>query len=534
MYRIITSTVIVSILLNISFISKAEDQKQVCNQTENIELTTNDIFDLEDPDTIFIHQWGNFFHIKTKSKTLINEAAFFIKKCDIDEQDLQELERHLRSKKYLKDARVTANENSAKINVETWDNWSLMPTVDFGRKGGKNKYAIGIKDRNFLGLGIDAEIESFTNDQRSGYKFSSHFPLFLNNNINASIRFTSNDDGTSEAISIDKNFVSFDTNNAFNIGFNNFNQIDTQYKNGQEFNRYNHKGKLSTTSWQWLHKDTATNTLRFGIGYTSEEHQFSNHDITNLNAPVYLPENREFNYPSLNVEFLQKDYRKLTNVNLINHIEDFNLGWHITGHVGTDISGSDMSPLLIWQSSASKGIDVFENAFWFFTASFEGEAYNSSDKESRTLLNISNEYFHKFNNNWGGYFKNLSQTSQNQFKDSPIVLGGETGLRGYPLQYQHGDHSTLFSIEARYYPHINIYKLVEVAGAAFIDVGKVFNQNEATSENNSWMKSIGLGARFYSTQTSEARVIHVDIIKPISSDDNVNGVEFRITTKHSF
>ena len=73
-----------------------------------------------------------------------------------------------------------------------------------------------------------------------------------------------------------------------------------------------------------------------------------------------------------------------------------------------------------------------------------------------------------------------------------------------------------------------------MGAAAFIDTGRVFGSSDNTTYQDSWMTSVGLGARFYSTQTSEARVIHVDIIKPLTSDANVNGVEFRITTKHSF
>ncbi|MEW6990822.1 hypothetical protein AADZ91_09045 [Colwelliaceae bacterium 6441] len=63
MSRMVTSFVIFSILLSMSMTSKAEVQN--CNQEENIEFTTHDIFNLEDPDTIFLHRWGNFFHIKT-------------------------------------------------------------------------------------------------------------------------------------------------------------------------------------------------------------------------------------------------------------------------------------------------------------------------------------------------------------------------------------------------------------------------------------------------------------------------------------
>ena len=114
------------------------------------------------------------------------------------------------------------------------------------------------------------------------------------------------------------------------------------------------------------------------------------------------------------------------------------------------------------------------------------------------------------------------------------MLGGETGIRGYPLQYQHGKHSTQFTFEARYYPHINIYKLLELAAAAFIDTGRVFGQAKPLQNQSSWMTSVGLGARLYSTHSSEARVIHLDIIKPVTADPNVNSIEFRVTTKQSF
>lgn len=540
---------IIILLVTTSNAFKVIAEESPCDQTKNITFISYDIFDLTDPDTIFIHSWANLLHNKTKERTLINESAFFVDKCQINEEDLHELERHLRSKKYLRNASVKfdisekANTNSNtkntnnKVIVETWDNWSLLPTLDFSRKGGKNKFALGIKDRNLLGLGIDAEIEYFSNDQRTGYKFDTQFPLFLQNNINASIKLTRNDDGTSEAIFLTKEFVSFDTRNAFNIGFDNFNQIDTQYENGTESKRYIHKKYFTTASWQWLNQDSAKDTLRFGIGYTTEEHEFSQFNnptfVSALNTST-LPTNRTFNYPFITIDYLQKAYKKLTNVYLINHIEDFNLGWRAKAKLGSDFSNNLGSPTLIWQSSLSKGITLNDNAFWFFDANFSGEIYQHKDQKDRLILSVNTEYFHKFNERWAGYFKNSSQFSQNQFLDSPLVLGGESGVRGYPLQYQHGKHSTQFSFEARYYPHINIYKLLELGGAAFIDSGRVFSQAEPLQNQSTWMTSVGLGARLYSTHSSEARVIHLDIIKPVTSDPNVNSIEFRVTTKQSF
>lgn len=512
----------------------AEDQSQLCDQEENVNFIINDTFNLADENTIFLHRWANFLHIKTKPITLKDESAFFLNKCQVTEEDLNEVERHLRSKKYIRDASVTYDSDN-KVNIETWDNWSLLPTLEAGRKGGKNKISVGILDRNLFGLGIDAEVEYFNNDQRSGYKFDTQFPLYLGNNTNASIRLTNNDDGSSEAVFFQKKFVSFDTENAYKVGFDNFVQSDTQFENGIESNRYQHQKHSTSASWQWLHNNSAENTLRFGIGFTAEKHTFLNaFDITDTQTSA-LPKDREFNYPFVSINYVQKDYRKLQNINLINHIEDFNLGWNLTGFIGSDFSNNEGSPTAIWQSNLSKGIDISDNSLLFFNAEFEGEYYNDSTQKNRFNLKFDTQYLYKINNNWRAFFQNTNQVSKNQFLDSPIVLGGETGVRGFPLQYKHGDSSSKFTFEARYYPHINIYKLIEIGGAAFIDTGKVFGQSEfSQNQESSWLTSVGLGARFYSTHSSEARVIHLDLIKPVTSDSNVNSVEFRITTKHSF
>ncbi|MEQ3641265.1 MAG: hypothetical protein ABNH03_16145 [Alteromonas sp.] len=79
-------------------LAASEEAQPNCDQTTNLNLKTNDIFDLTDPDTIFLHHWANLLHIKTKDITLINESAFFIQKCDIAQADIDELERHLRKK----------------------------------------------------------------------------------------------------------------------------------------------------------------------------------------------------------------------------------------------------------------------------------------------------------------------------------------------------------------------------------------------------------------------------------------------------
>lgn len=546
------------ILATLSKFALSENTPEPCMADDNVSFIINDIFDLTEQNSNFIHYWANFFHIKTKEKTLQNEAAFFLQKCRFTEADLEELERHLRGKKYIRDARVSLEND--KVQVETWDNWSMMPTVTYGRKGGENKYAFGLKDRNLLGLGINTEFEYYSNDQRSGYKIESIFPLFLQNNIQLGINFTNNDDGKSRAVFLDKKFVSFNTRRAFKVGFNNYERVDTIFHQGIIASQYVHEQSYATAEWNWLASNDTTSTVRYGIGFTHEQHEFSPNAIevalfpkdihsnhcqsqlcantlpdqttTSFNQPL-LPQNRAFNYPFVKIQFVQKQFKKLNNLHLINRTEDFNFGWDTEFKIGTDLTGNAKSPDLLWQLITSKGFYLTPEQQWFISAKYEGEIYADNDN-NRQYLSLKNEYFHKLSSMWAGYLKNETKFSTNQFLDVPVELGGESGVRGYPLQYRHGQHSTQFTAEARYYPQINIYKLLELGAAAFIDTGRVFNPSPAKTQKETWLSSIGLGARFYSTHSSEARVIHLDLIRPLTEDPNVNRWEFRVVTKHSF
>jgi hypothetical protein len=343
-----------------------------------------------------------------------------------------------------------------------------------------------------------------------------------------------NDDGSAQAAFIHKNFVSFDTPYAYNIGFDNFIQIDTAFQNGLDIAKYNHDKSMFSAQYQWLFQDTASETIRYGFGFTHEEHDFTELASTDGFVSGFLPQNRKQNYPFVSFEYLQKDFREFTNFNLIAQIEDFNLGWHFSALAGSDFIGTDYSPDLVWRSKISKGLQTSNLGHLFFDASFDAELHSGDVVADRYLFKFSAEYFHKFNDNWGAYFKNANAFSNNQFLDEPITLGSEEGVRGYPLQYQHGTRSTQFTAEARYYPHISIYKFFELGGAAFIDAGKASGDTPVSNVNTSMLSSIGIGARLFSKQSSDAQVIHIDIIKPLSSEASVDSFEFRLSTKNSF
>ncbi len=512
----------------------AEAPQNNCDSTQRVFFNPKTIFDENEEEITFIHRWANAIHIDTKVITLENESAFFLNKCNKNFNDFAELERHLRSQKYIRSAQVSADEMVENITVTTWDNWSLMPTLSFGRKGGVNTYSFGIKERNLLGLGINTEIESFTNNQRSGYKVVTTIPLFQKQNANIKVRFYNNDDGKKQTVFLQKHFTGFYTDFAYNVGFNEEYRHDTIYHNYDDFVIFEHDISYKEASYGWLNYNNKNSLLRYQLGITQNKNIFSELPTLNNNeVQRYLPLNRDFLYPWFEIEYIEKDFRKLTNVHLISQIEDFNHGWQINSRLGLSINDNENSAFALLKTHIKKGFSFSEKTLLLVNLSFVSDLYKH--RNNRVLVSLQSEFFYSINKNWGLYLQNSNIFSHNQYLDKPIAIGSESGLRGFPLQYQQGENSVKVTGEIRYYPQVNLFKIFDLAGAVFFDSGKAFGDSLIDNVETSWLYSAGIGARLYSPHSGvNHHVLHIDLAFPLSNNSNINNVEIRIQAKQSF
>lgn len=519
--------------------NEAANEKILCDiKQPKITFKPQTIFDENEEGIFFLHRWANAIHIDTKILTLENEATFFINKCTKTFADIAELERHLRSRIYLRAAKVTTDENED-ITITTWDNWSLMPTISFGRKGGINTYSFGIKERNLLGLGIDTEIESYRNTQRSGYKLHANIPLFQKQNSSVQLGFSDNDDGQQRSLFLHKMFASFHTKTAYDIGFNEEYRNDTLFQNGQDQSVFKHDISFKEASYAWLNFNNEYSLLRYSVGITQDRDIFSSLSIqqsNELTKPVLTtvrPEDRDLLYPWFAFEYIEKDFRKLTNVHLITQIEDFNHGWQLNSSLGIGNANKDNSPWAIWKMRIKKGYNLHNNALLLLELILANDIYQQ--RGNRLLVRMTGEYFYQLNENWGFYLTSDNVASKNQYLDQPVTMGGDEGLRGFPLQYQHGQNSVKVTSEIRYYPQINLFKLFDLAGVVFVDAGRVFGESTVKNIEEGWLGSAGLGLRLHSPHSGGNNpIIHIDFAFPQSDNSDINSFEIRVQAKKSF
>ena len=62
--------------------------------------------------------------------------------------------------------------------------------------------------------------------------------------------------------------------------------------------------------------------------------------------------------------------------------------------------------------------------------------------------------------------------------DKQLTLGGDNGLRGYPLRYRTGQGRWLFTVEERAFTDWYPFRLFNVGGAVFYDMGATLGESQ--------------------------------------------------------
>jgi hypothetical protein len=500
-----------------------------------VRIDNEDVFDPDDPaEDGRLYRLANTLHVRTHPE-VIEHNLLFRPGDPYSERVLHESERLLRKAGYLYDPRICViayHDNIVDVGVETRDEWTLSPGVSFGRGGGVNTASLSIEDENLLGTGLSVEAGFEREVDRDSTFLEFSGTNLFGRWITLSTTLADNSDGHRVGFTLEQPFHAIDVRRARGIRFLDDDRIDSLYDRGEVVDEFRHETSYQRALWGWSPGLAHGWARRWTVGLVRDVHRYSPADAPA--ATTLLPSDRELQYPFFGFELLRDRFVTASNHDQMNRTEDFYLGPRVYAELGVleQALGSDRSGV-VFDSGWSLGAQPGEAAKWLAQASWSGRVEES--------LGLADSVA-------GGRFSYYLRQSPRRLLfasvqadiayaldvDHQLLLGGDNGLRGYPLRYAGGDRRALFTVEQRYFTSWYPFRLFHVAGAAFFDVGRAWGDNPFAEKDPGWLEDVGVGLRIGSSRSGGGSMVHVDLAFPLDGGSDIDDVQLVIETKHGF
>lgn len=493
-----------------------------------------DIFDTSIPEEdTWLFRWANTLHINTRPRT-IERQLLFESGQPYDPRVLRETERLLRKTRYLREAWVTpiaATDGKVDLEVTTRDVWTLNPGISFGRKGGKNTSGFEIEELNLLGTGAQLGLS-----RRTGIDRTTDLLIYRDRQLgntwwSIDAEFANNSDGKRRFVDLDHGFYALDTRRAGGLSFADDTRIDSRYDLGQVVGQYATRAKFATAYGGWSKGLIEGEVVRYRLGITQDDRQFDS--MGDKRPASRVPTDRKFVYPWVSMEWLQDQFRETRNRDQIERTEDFQYGWQVSARIGyaAESLGSSENALL-FDTAASRGIELDGKSTLLLRANASGR-HDGSDFVD-TVIAGSARYYHRQSQRRLWFASLNFEQGRKLDPDRQILLGGDSGLRGYPLRYQAGEGRWLLTLEQRFFTDWYPFRLVNVGGAIFADAGGALGNNPYGSQPRGVLTDVGIGLRLGNSRTALGNVLHVDLAFPLNGDRSISNMQLVIETKSSF
>ena len=500
-----------------------------------VDVDIRNIFDQRDPrEDNGLFRLANTLHIRTKPAT-VRAQLLFASGDKYLARKLAETERALRLLPYVYDARIIPMhyaDGKVDIRVTTKDVWTLSPGVSLGRTGGTNDTRFNLQDTNLFGFGKTVQVSHGDTVDRSTDTISYADPNVFGSRWTSALAYSDSSDGSQRSFQAIHPFYSLDAPWSTKITALSFDRTVSRYNLGNivdQFNDNQSSYELSGGISGGL-VDGWVKRLTFGMRY--DRNAFLQTPQTPLPAKV-LPSDRTLSYPFVGFDILQDAYKKVGDQNEIGKTEDLYFGTEITGEIGWSDSafGADRNAIML-AAKALRGLELPHRQELFLTGDFSSRV--EAGRAKNLIADAAAKYYWRWRENWLLYAGLSGTVTDAQDPDKQVLLGGDNGLRGYPLRFESGTSRALFTVEQRVFTDWYPFRLARVGAAVFADVGRTWGGGVIGNSDPGLLKDMGFGLRFGNTRTGLGNVLHVDVAFPLDHIAGIQQVQFLVQTLQSF
>jgi hypothetical protein len=497
-------------------------------------IDNQNIFDLRDPaENKRLFRIADGLHIKTRGDVIENQLLF--RPGDAySRRVLEESARILRSARYVYDATiepVSFHDGVVDVRVVTRDVWTLNPGVSFGRKGGRNSSGVELEELNLLGTGVSLSASHQSGVDRNENALEVRDAHLLGSWTGVHARYSNNSDGQARELSIGQPFYALDTRRGYGLDVLDDQRVESLYDRGDIVDQFGVHRRFLESHFGFSRGLEHGWAKRWKLGVTYDDRRFA--AAPEWTGASLLPDDRRLVYPWVQLDLVQDDYLTFMNHDQIGRTEDFHLGAQVSTRLGWASSafGSDRSAL-VFATKTSRGFELGGGSTVLFSAGLDGR-WEQGALHNAAVDGAIRYYVQQSEHRL--FFTTLEVTAGNKLDiDNPVVLGGESGLRGYPLRYQSGASRALLTVEQRYFTNWYPFQLFRVGGAAFFDMGRTWGPAPLAEPNLGVLKDVGLGLRFGNSRSGLGNIIHVDVAFPLDGESSLKSMQFLVETRERF
>ncbi len=493
------------------------------------------IFDPEAPgERRALFRMADRLHVDTRTSVI--EAQLLFQPGDsYSRRILDETERNLRELRFINEPEIRVvgyHDGLVDLEVLTHEVWTTNPGISFGRVGGSNSTGLQLEEVNLLGFGKHLAFDYHDDVDRSSYSLKWRDPSIAGSRWRSMLALTDSDDGESQAIVVERPFYSLDSRWSGGLSLNQDDSIQGVYRLGHRASEYRRDAQAADLHFGWSQGLRNGWTRRSIVGLRHDEAQF--YESPGDSVSIMPPGDRSLSYPYLRLEGVQDDFETARNLDQIARTEDQHFGTRYALELGWAAMayGSDRNAAML-SAEASHGYRLGDGQSLFLTGDIMSRVERGSARDA--LLSGTLRYYRQFGARSTLFASLTGEVGHELDADHELLLGGDNGLRGYPLRYQTGSSRAFLTVEQRFYTARSLWRLADIGGAVFFDMGETWGDSAfGPTGKLGLLKDIGFGLRLGTSRSGLGNVIHLDVAFPLDGDRSISQVQFLVQTKHSF
>ena len=417
------------------------------------------------------------------------------------------------------------------VEVAVRDVWTLRFGINFSRKGGANRTSVGLEETNFLGYGKGVSIHHTRDVDRVSQTYAYADPSVLGSRVQASLVYADNSDGYEQFLRVERPFYSLDTRWAVGGAFDRNERVEPLYELGHVVARFFQSSDMATAYAGFSRGLVRGRAARFSAGFSFDRERFDS--VPGETPPDPFPTGRTLAYPWIAFDSVQDGFITIQDMDKIKRTEDLNLAREGHARIGwaAPAFGSDRGRA-VFEGSYRVGLGPAPGDILLASAEVSGR--RSSDGFENVLAGMGARCFLRDFGRHLFYASLRGDMAYNLDPESQLLLGGDTGLRGYPLRYQDGNRRVLLTVEQRFYTNWEVLKLMRVGAAVFADAGRAWFAGEPGHDDLGVLKDVGFGLRLASSRSAHASMVHVDLAYALDGDPTIKKFQLYVSARETF